>query len=285
MVQVICLVATTTMAILSGILTIWQVIRTFRHKEGKKAIKGVLLFASAAAVSLVLAVITYPKAETVFDDYEAYQAEAVERQVEDEQNFMLAQEFVRDGNLLEAIRHLQKISSRYEEYGEATNLLSDCIKKFKENVINEAESLSNEGKYSEAINVIQTGRFLLPDDSDFAIKLEKYTTDLSKNVIETATTAAENYIAEGDYQSAIITIQEALKECPESQELKLKKNTYENQFIKQISATAAEYVSAHKIDAAVDLLNDALSILPNNRDFKEKLEICKSIPVSLSTLT
>ena len=282
MVRVIFTVMSSTIAVLSGLLTVWQWLESNKNRSKRKT---ALIFGGFCAISLILTIVNIPETNDIIEEYKEYQKEVVAQQEEDDRCYNLAQEYIEEGNIFEAIRQLQNISSHYRFYGEVQELLSLNIEKYRSNVLDEAEELSKEGKLDDAINVIKTAMFLLPNDNDLGLKLEKYTNDLSQNIVDGAIVNATNYANEKNYSAAILVIQEALKYYPENQELKLKISDYENKYIDDILITASTYVTEHNVDLAVDVLNEALSIVPENRELKEKLVKYKSITKNLSTLT
>lgn len=282
MVNVIFTAIVSTIAVLSGLLTVWQWLESNKNRSRRKT---ALIFGGFCVASVILAFVSKPETNDIIEEYKEYQEEVVAQQEEDDRSYNLAQEYIEEGNIFEAIRQLQNISSHYQFYGEAQELLSLNIEKFRSNVLAEAEELSIEGKLDDAIDVIKTAMFLLPNDNDLGLKLEKYTNDLSQNIVDRAIAKATDYANEKNYSAAIIVIQEALKYYPENQELKLKVSDYENKYIDDVLTTASDYVSAHNVDLAVDVLNEALSTVPENRELKERLVKYKNITTNLSTLT
>lgn len=219
LISLIFTVAVSVLSIISAIIAIWQ---WFESRRGKEKFKTVVIFSTVFVVSLVITLFSIPEATNVVDEYKNYKEEVAAQQAEDEQRYALAQEYVNEGNMFEAIRQLQSVSSHYTSYNEVQDLLTSCIDTYKSSILAEAEELSAEGALADAINVIKTATFLLPEDSDLNLKLEKYSNDLSQNIISNALTEATSYADGGDYDAAILVIQGALNDYPENQELKLK---------------------------------------------------------------
>lgn len=235
-------------------------------------------------VSFILACFSLPKASDSIDKYKKYEQEVEMQQTEDDQHYTLAQEYIDEGNMFDAIRQLQSISSYYTSYQEAQELLSSCIDTYKESVLTEAEALADKGALSDAIYVIKTAMFLLPEDTDLDLKLEKYSNDLSQNTINNALDEATNYADGGDYSAAITVIQGALDDYPDNQQLMLKKSDYEKIYVKSILEKVSNLLIDHDVDAAVDVLNEALSVIPENSELLQRMDECKNITVNLSSL-
>lgn len=281
LISLIFTVAVSVLSIISAIIAIWQ---WFESRRGKKKFKTVVIFSTVFVVSLVITLFSIPEATNVVDEYKNYKEEVAAQQAEDEQRYALAQEYVNEGNMFEAIRQLQSVSSHYTSYNEVQNLLTSCIDTYKSSILAEAEELSAEGALADAINVIKTATFLLPEDSDLNLKLEKYSNDLSQNIISNALTEATSYADGGDYDAAILVIQGALNDYPENQELKLKISDYEKLYVESVLDKVSNFLSEHDVDSAVDILNEALSVLPQNNDLIQRMEVCKNITVNLSSL-
>lgn len=281
LISLIFTVAVSVLSIISAIIAIWQ---WFESRRGKKKFKTVVIFSTVFVVSLVITLFSIPEATNVVHEYKNYKEEVAAQQAEDEQRYALAQEYVNEGNMFEAIRQLQSVSSHYTSYNEVQDLLTSCIDTYKSSILAEAEELSAEGALADAINVIKTATFLLPEDSDLNLKLEKYSNDLSQNIISNALTEATSYADGGDYDAAILVIQGALNDYPENQELKLKISDYEKLYVESVLDKVSNFLSEHDVDSAVDILNEALSVLPQNNDLIQRMEVCKNITVNLSSL-
>lgn len=281
LINLVFTVAVSVISIISAIITICQ---WFESRRRKKKIKTVFCFFILFVVSLSVTIFSLPKATNVVEEYENYKSEAATQQAEDAQLYELAQEYVDEGNMFEAIRQLQSISSHYTSYNDAQDLLVSCIDTYKNDILAEAEDLSDEGALTDAINIIKTATFLLPEDPDLNLKLQKYTNDLSQNSISDALTEAEGYANGGDYDEAILVIQGTLNDYPENQELKLKMSDYEKIYVESVLEKVSSALSEHNVDSAVDILNEALSVLPQNNDLIQRMEECKNITVNLSSL-
>lgn len=270
------------LSIMSAITGIQQWIKSRRgEKKSKAKVVGTCM---VFVVSFILACFSLPKASDSIDKYKKYEQEVEMQQTEDDQHYTLAQEYIDEGNMFDAIRQLQSISSYYTSYQEAQELLSSCIDTYKESVLTEAEALADKGALSDAIYVIKTAMFLLPEDTDLDLKLEKYSNDLSQNTINNALDEATNYADGGDYSAAITVIQGALDDYPDNQQLMLKKSDYEKIYVKSILEKVSNLLIDHDVDAAVDVLNEALSVIPENSELLQRMDECKNITVNLSSL-
>lgn len=282
LVSVIVAVVVTMLSIMSAIIGISQWIQS---RKGKKKSKVEVIVTCLVFVgSFILACFSLPKASDSIDKYKEYEQAVEMQQTEDDQHYTLAQEYIDEGNMFDAIRQLQSISSHYTSYQEAQELLSSCIDTYKESALTEAEALAGKGALSDAIYVIKTAMFLLPEDTDLDLKLEKYSNDLSQNTINNALDEATNYADGGDYSAAITVIQGALDDYPDNQQLMLKKSDYEKIYVKNILEKVSDLLIDHDVDSAVDVLNEALSVIPENSELLQRMDECKNITVNLSSL-
>lgn len=283
MIDVIVAVVVSMLSIMSAITGIQQWIKSRRgEKKSKAKVVGTCM---VFVVSFILACFSLPKASDSIDKYKEYEQEVEMQQTEDDQHYTLAQEYIDEGNMFDAIRQLQSVSSHYTSYQEAQELLSSCIDTYKESVLTEAEELADKGALSDAINVIKTAMFLLPEDTELDLKLEKYSNDLSQNTINNALSEAADYADGGNYSAAITVIQGALDDYPDNQQLMLKKSDYEKIYVKDILENVSNLLREHNVDAAVDVLNDALTVIPENNELLQRMNQCKNITVNLSSLT
>lgn len=271
-----------SVSFVSSLLGIWLWIDGIKEKKKRRT---AITFVVIALISISITLISISTTKTNIQGYQEYQEDLAAQQAADDRSYKLAQEYIKEGNMFEAIRQLQNISSHYELYEKSQELLSSSIIKYKNSILEKTEELSKTGKLEDAINVIKTAQFLLPDDSNLDLKLEKYTNDLSKNTVDEAIKNAKSYENLQDYKSAILIIRDAAKLYPNNQELKLKLSTYESEYVNDILNIASTYISQHKVDSAIDTLNDALSVVPQEKELKERLYQYKNITVNLSTLT
>lgn len=281
MVNLISSVVISTLSIFSTIITILKELKTIGGGNLKKTVFWGVLF----LISVVIAILSIPKASSGIKEYSNYKQEVEIQRDEYRQKYELAKEYADEGNMVEAIKQLQMISENYDLYDEVEELLSSCEKNYKNSILKEAEQLEKEGRLEEAINVIKSAMIILTEDADLDLKLEKYNNDLNLNVVNNALEKSTDYTKKGNYPEAILTLKGAIDKYPDNQQLELKLMEYEKVYTEEILERVAELRTEYDIDSAINILNEALTILPKNNELLSQMDECKNIKVDLSSLT
>jgi len=88
--------------------------------------------------------------------------------------FKTGQEFLDKDKIREAITEFNKVIEEDKNYSKAQELINDNKSKYKTIAINNAEQYASEGKYIDAISVMNDALIIIPSDSDLLAKKKVY---------------------------------------------------------------------------------------------------------------
>lgn len=156
-------------------------------------------------------------------------------------------------NYIDAIAEFAKVIPGDADYKDAIEKRVQAIDTYKEEQINRAKSLVNDGDYISAISVLREAANALPEDSALLAELNT----CEKNYISGQIQAADEIFTDyTKYQEALSVIQSALQYYPDDQSL-LEKRDYYNMYapinLYDMDAIKGE---AHTWDTDVDTYNN-----------------------------
>ena len=131
-----------SVSFVSSLLGIWLWIDSIKEKKKRRT---AITFVVIALISISITLISISTTKTNIQGYQEYQEDLAAQQAADDRSYKLAQEYIKEGNMFEAIRQLQNISSHYELYEKSQELLSSSIIKYKNSILEKAEELSKTG--------------------------------------------------------------------------------------------------------------------------------------------
>lgn len=172
--------------------------------------------------------------------------------------------------------------------GENTDLLAqqqNVLNKLKLDHINKSTEAEQSGDYATAFSYVQTALAFLPDDIELEglySRLEAMTT------MATALQDAENYAAMEDYAKLFSSLEDAMEDVRDSttasSKIKLAYDEYKKNFLNDIEAQIKNPTTVDEYSCAIDALNVAVEIFPDEYELKRKQESLKLMKVALDAI-
>ncbi len=200
-------------------------------------------------------------------------------------SFETALAFQEKGNYDEAIKEYRKVISEDSNYQTALTNIDTCSGLFRQETIAKAEEYATSGDYDNALSVLNAALDTLENDAEIKKQISVYTAEHKDHLITQGIKSADESVKNGDYPSAIKTLEELL-ESVDSSEAEQKLNRYKDDYEAECVKKIDELLADKMFDEAEKFTKEALEVLPYNETFNSKLvEIEEKRPVSLSTLT
>ena len=156
-------------------------------------------------------------------------------------------------------------------------------------IIEEADALAKNEDYEGAVKKIQTGLATYKDSDKLSAKLDEYNSALTIQKNETlkadAIANSEKQANNSDFKGAIATLDAALKELGDDDELASLRSTYADKYAEAALSQVDSLMADKDYDGAKKVLKEACSIVPENQSISNKAEEIEQYKtVSLNTL-
>ncbi len=182
-----------------------------------------------------------------------------------------------------------KISS---ENSDTSSKIADYSKLDEEHIaaiIEEADTLAKNENYEGAVKKIQAGLATYKDSDELSAKLDEYNSALTIQKNETlkadAITNSEKQANNSDFKGAIATLDAALKQLGDDDELVSLRSTYADKYAEAALSQVDLLMTDKDYDGAKKVLKEACSIVPENQSISNKAEEIEQYKtVSLNTL-
>ena len=189
------------------------------------------------------------------------------------------------GNYKEAIRCFAQLPLDSKQYKEAQSILLKSSDAYCEEIAETAEKYVQNGEYEIALELLENAQALLPNAAELQelhnTTYAAYRTFISTTAIE----GAEEYIANGDYESAINVLRDAISKIEEDVELATLLSQYEEKYCDYIIQQANTALELEGYQSAISIIKQAQDILPNNDSLKSAIVFYESYaPVYLANL-
>lgn len=190
------------------------------------------------------------------------------------------------GNYKEAIRCFAQLPLDSKQYKEAQSILLKSSDAYCEEIAETAEKYVQNGEYEIALELLENAQALLPNAAELQelhnTTYAAYRTFISTTAIE----GAEEYTANGDYESAINVLRDAISKIGEDVEIETLLSQYEKEYCANIIQKADEALVAEGYETAVAVINGGLSFMKDNASFLSALDRYKAYePKSLQEFT
>ena len=193
--------------------------------------------------------------------------------------------FYEAGNYEDALRCFVQLPLDSKQYEEAQSLLRKSSDVYCEEIAEKAEKYVQNGEYEIALELLDNAQALLPNATELQ-ELHNTTYAAYKTFISmTAIEGAEEYIANDDYESAINVLRDAISKNEEDVELAALLSRYEEKYCDHIIQQADAALELEGYKSAIDIIQQAQDILPNNDSLKSAIVLYESYaPVYIANL-
>ena len=189
------------------------------------------------------------------------------------------------GNYKEAIRCFAQLPLDSKQYEEAQSILLKSSDAYCEEIVETAEKYVQNGEYEIALELLENAQALLPNVAELQELYNTTYADYKTYISTTAIEGAEEYIANGDYESAINVLRDAISKIEEDVELATLLSQYEEKYCDYIIQQANAALELEGYQSAISIIKQAQDILPNNDSLKSAIVFYESYaPVYLANL-
>ena len=174
---------------------------------------------------------------------------------------------VANGDYDSAFSLIEKAQTIIPGDAELQNAYDSTYNAYRTAVLAKADEYSQSGQYKMALEYLNGVQTTFADDAQIQEAYDSINLAYKEQVCTTALTDADNYVASADYVSAINTLNSAISEIGQDEEVTAKLNIVSNDYATSvIDAAKAQYVEydINSIQAAQAIISDALSVLPDN---------------------
>ena len=187
-----------------------------------------------------------------------------------------------NGQYEEAIQCFAQLPTDSKQYEEAHSMLTKSSESYRESILDKVDTYVQNGEYEVALELLKNAQTVLPDDSELKNAYNSTFNSYKLLISSTAITKADEYAADGDYESAIKTVGVALDKIGQDEELSAKLAIYQNDYRTGIIAQADKALSQEGYQSATSIINQGLTVLPKDSAMLEKLSEYETyIPVDL----
>ncbi len=201
---------------------------------------------------------------------------------ESKEAFKSGNELFDSGEYKQAIYRYKLVISDDDNYDKAQKQIEKSAEKYKEKALEIADSYAKNNEYGSAINELKEAAEII-DDKELKSKLSEYTDKYSSTIKSEAMSKSDAYAKSGDWANAVLTLDTAIKDIGDDNELKSKLSEYSAKYVTDILSKSDKLISERNYSEATSLLNDALKTVPDNESLKSKLasvEDSKPVPLS-----
>lgn len=199
--------------------------------------------------------------------------------------FELGLFYFEKGDYEEAIQTLKEVADGSSSYVEAQKLLVEATDCYRNGLMNTANTYVEKDDYKLAIDILNAGLLVIPDDAKLLQKIDDYSS-AHIDVVRTAAIAdAEAYVAEQDYTNAIRTIWRAQDEVGNDVELDALEEKYLEEYKNFALVRAEELFDSEGSETAIQFLREVQSLPLLDSELSAAASEYESYkPVSLDTL-
>ena len=193
--------------------------------------------------------------------------------------------FYETGDYEEALRCFVQLPLDSKQYEKAQSILLKSSDAYCEEIAEIAEKYVQNGEYEVALELLENAQALLPNAAELQELYNTTYADYKTYISTTAIEGAEEYIANGDYESAINVLRDAISKIEEDVELATLLSQYEEKYCDYIIQQANAASELEGYQSAISIIKQAQDILPNNDSLKSAIVFYESYaPVYLANL-
>ena len=152
-------------------------------------------------------------------------------------------------------------------------------------ILEEAAALAGEGKYTQAVECLEQGLKLLPQDENLLHQQEDYRQTGEHLLREDTLRQAAQYVQQENYSAAFKALRDYQKETGEDSEISAALSQYEDTYATEMIGKAQAYAREHRFEEAFKVLDEAQKELPKDSRLTTAREEIEALqPVSLALL-
>lgn len=198
-----------------------------------------------------------------------------EKQLEYDNAFQLAQSYVNQSEYADAIETLDSIGNDYEKYSDAQELKDTAVDKYKSTEFGKVDQQCMDHDYAAAAEILSNMKDVIGDDEDITDKEN----DIRKAEIQYT---VDGYKNANDFAGAIRYLDDNVEVVSADTELTELLDTCKQKYRDGILASAEKSYDNDGYQAAVDTINEGLSVLNQDEKLMEKKEYYLSLkPIKL----
>ena len=186
-----------------------------------------------------------------------------------------ANNYITSGDYEEAIRLITTNAEDANNSSDIKLLYDAAVTSFREQTVKSAEQSFKTNGYQSAVIAINNGLSVLPGDLVLIAEKDRYFQE-----------TAMSYIEKGDYETAINFIDSNSEDISSSSDFKMIHDSAIGGYRDQVLAKAEQAFESDGYQSAVLVINNGLSILPDDDILQENLEQYYAFaPVDLTSIT
>lgn len=182
----------------------------------------------------------------------------------------------------DALECLESVSLTVKDAAPYNEEKENVIASFKQSCLSKAESYVKQGKYDEAISTLQSFTDFVADDKEVVGKINEITNTRKNIEKEQILSEIEQYESNGDYEGGIKYINNKIGAYKSDTDISNKLKALIDKYRSKILAAAEEAFSSSGYASAIEVLNAAQGIIPNDTTILQKINEYKTYaPVSI----
>lgn len=183
--------------------------------------------------------------------------------------------FYDEGDYESAIACFVQLPSDSKQYEEAQSMLEKCENEYSSSIVEKANGYAENGEYEMAINLLNNAGNILPNNAAISAAHNAIFAEYKGIICGDAYSEAEVYVSNGDYPSAIATIDNAVELVGHDDELAARKKVYIDAYVMEsISRAETQYVEydSECIEKSIQIIKSALEIVSGDTRLTSALD-------------
>lgn len=187
-------------------------------------------------------------------------------------SYAKAEKLYESGKYAEALEKYALVVKEDDNYKDAQEKLSKCVKKYREAILSKTENPSSQTDYETAIETLNIALKIVPDDDKLTARLNELESGYADLLKSEALTNGTQYIQEGKFEELFTILNKACEMNSGDAELENLKKTAEDEFVKKVQTDVDGYLTNDNYDEAIIYLNDVIELCSDNQELKKILE-------------
>lgn len=184
-----------------------------------------------------------------------------------------AESFFSEADYPSAIKEYEKVIESDANYETAKQQISVCKELYKQQILSTTENYSDSEECKAAIDKVSEAMEIIGEDEDLKKRFDKLSDEYTKSIKKEAFEKADKAVKNGDYETAIFTIQESLPYCQNDKEYVDYWNTLQTEYVKSVETLASSFAEKGDYRSALNVLERACTLLPDNAELKDSYEM------------